>query len=81
LIGGIGASVYLLTRGGNRSDSRTLPEEAKAVEAIAVLPFENVGGDPEAEHLSDGIPESIIKRIAGQKMYHKVATSHVWRGL
>src|SRR5262249_38110285 len=48
----IGVSVYFLTRG-----------EAKLFEALAVLPFENVGGDAEAEYLSDGIPESIIKSL------------------
>jgi len=27
-----------------------------------VLPFENVGGNPDAEYLSDGVAESLINR-------------------
>jgi len=36
----------------------------KAIDALAVLPFVNVGGDPDAEFLSDGIAESLINRLA-----------------
>jgi adenylate cyclase len=32
--------------------------------AIAVLPFENLGGDPEQEYLSDGIAEDLLTRMA-----------------
>jgi TolB-like protein/Tfp pilus assembly protein PilF len=70
LIGVIVAAVYFLTRHGSPHESGTqgsvvkIPaEDAKAIEAIAVLPFENVGGNPETEYLSDGIPESIIKSL------------------
>jgi serine/threonine-protein kinase len=63
LIGVIGVSVFLLTRGDNRSEVAKPAEAAGAIQALAVLPFENVAGDPEAEHLSDGIPESIIKNL------------------
>ena len=34
------------------------------VATIAVLPFENVGGDPENEYFSDGLTEEIINRLA-----------------
>ena len=63
LIGVIGTSVYLLTRAANHPDAGKAADEPKAIEAIAVLPFENVGGDPEADYLSDGIPESIIRSL------------------
>jgi TolB-like protein len=36
----------------------------KAIDAIAVLPFVNVGSDPDTEFLSDGIAESLINRLA-----------------
>jgi eukaryotic-like serine/threonine-protein kinase len=35
-----------------------------AIEAVAVLPFANVGGDPNAEWLSDGITESLINSLS-----------------
>ena len=36
----------------------------KSIDSLAVLPFENVGGDPNAEYLSDGITESIINSLS-----------------
>jgi len=34
------------------------------IDSIAVLPFENVSGDPELEYLSDGIADSIISSLS-----------------
>jgi len=34
------------------------------IDAIAVLPFANAGGDPETEYLSDGITESLIRSLS-----------------
>jgi TolB-like protein/DNA-binding winged helix-turn-helix (wHTH) protein/lipopolysaccharide biosynthesis regulator YciM len=50
----LAAIVYLLypARGG------------EAIDSVAVLPFINVSGDPEAEYLSDGISESIINSLS-----------------
>jgi serine/threonine protein kinase/tetratricopeptide (TPR) repeat protein len=63
LISATGVSAYLLTRGSNRPDNGKPSGDAKAIEAIAILPFENVGNDPDAENVSDGIPESIIRSL------------------
>ena len=35
-----------------------------AIHSVAVLPFENAGGDPNAEYLSDGIAESLINSLS-----------------
>ena len=34
------------------------------INSIAVLPFENTGGNPDAEYLSDGLAESLIYRLS-----------------
>ena len=64
LIGTIGASVYLLTRDTNHSDPGSPSPAAKAIEALAVLPFENVGGDPKTEYLSDGLADHLINSLS-----------------
>jgi len=36
----------------------------EAIDSVAVLPFENMGADPETEYLSDGITESLINSLS-----------------
>lgn len=43
--------------------SRFLPQH-EAIDSVAVLPFVNTGADPEAEYLSDGISESLIRSLS-----------------
>jgi serine/threonine protein kinase/Flp pilus assembly protein TadD len=67
------------------SGSGPLPTEAGIVkpadeiETIAVLPFENASGDPEAEYLSDGITDSLINSLAQLKRLRVLARSTVFR--
>ena len=40
------------------------PPKNKAIESIAVLPFENKSGNADSEYLSDGLAESLIYRLS-----------------
>jgi TolB-like protein/Tfp pilus assembly protein PilF len=64
LIGVLGIAAYFLPRGDKPADSGNPPEPTAAVDAIAVLPFENVGGDPKTEYLSDGVADHLINSLS-----------------
>jgi eukaryotic-like serine/threonine-protein kinase len=40
------------------------PPVAGVIDSLAVLPFENVGGDPNNEYLSDGVAETLINKLS-----------------
>jgi adenylate cyclase len=50
--------------------------------AIAVLPFENLSGDPEQEYFADGLAEDILTRLAMQRWFPVIArnSSFTFRG-
>ncbi len=56
------------------------PAEAarEAIDSIAVLPFKNVGGDPDTEYLSDGITEGIISALSRLPRLRVMARSVVF---
>ncbi|HKQ53148.1 MAG TPA: protein kinase [Pyrinomonadaceae bacterium] len=49
------------------------------VRAVAVLPFTNVGGDPETEYLSDGISEALINSLSRLPQLKVIARSSSFR--
>ena len=51
----------------------------EAIESIAVLPFQNVGGNPETEYLSDGITEGVISALSRLPRLRVMARSVVFR--
>jgi len=51
---------------------------ATGLRSIAVLPFQNIGGDPETEYLSDGIAESIIGSLSQLSQVRVMARSTVF---
>ena len=40
------------------------PDKKSALPTIAVLPFDNLGGDPEEEYFADGMTEELIAQLA-----------------
>jgi adenylate cyclase len=50
--------------------------------AIAVLPFENLSGDPDQEHFADGIAEDLITRLSSWRWFPVIArnSSFVYKG-
>ncbi len=52
----------------------------EAIDSIAILPFENRGGDPELEYVSDGMAEGIINRLSQLSSLKKVISSSSVRG-
>ena len=65
-----GALALLASSSSRRSGSPLSPpgfvrRAEHGISSLAVLPFGNVGNDPEKEYLSDGISEGLIRRLRG----------------
>jgi serine/threonine protein kinase/tetratricopeptide (TPR) repeat protein len=67
------AAGYGFYRSNAGSPSRNL------IDSVAVLPFANVGGDPDTEYLSDGITESLINNLSHLSELRVVPRSTVFR--
>jgi serine/threonine-protein kinase len=62
-----------------KSDVIACSRRTKGFESLAILPFENVSGAPDAEYLSDGITESIINTLSCIPDLRVIARSTVFR--
>jgi TolB-like protein/Tfp pilus assembly protein PilF len=58
---------------------RTRTAAGSPIDSLAVLPFVNVGGDPNAEYLSDGITENLINSLSQLPQLRVVPRSTVFR--
>jgi len=52
---------------------------SQAITSIAVLPFANVGGDPNMEYLSDGLSESLINALSQVPQLKVIARSSAFK--
>ena len=68
LMAAIGLGYWFYSRGN-----------AKQIESIAVLPFENGSGDPNLDYLSDGVSESVIDRLSQLPQLKVIARSSSFR--
>ena len=57
--------IVVLAWGWRQWRHRTAAPAAPAIHSLAVLPLENLSGDPSQEYLADGITEELIGRLSG----------------
>jgi TolB-like protein/DNA-binding winged helix-turn-helix (wHTH) protein/Tfp pilus assembly protein PilF len=65
----IASSVYLFNFASGKKTE---------IHSIAILPFTNVGADPDAEYLSDGLTESLINSLSKLSNLHVTARTTVF---
>ena len=71
----LGAIVLVALAGG----FLLLPGDSERIDSLAVLPFENGSGDPEAEYFSDGVTESIISSLSKLPDVRVISRTSVFR--
>ncbi len=64
MVGGFAALVLVMAALGYGLSQWLGARRGAAIDSVVVLPFENVGGNPDSEYLSDGITENLINSLS-----------------
>ncbi|MBT5841025.1 MAG: adenylate/guanylate cyclase domain-containing protein [Rhodospirillaceae bacterium] len=74
---------YAISFSGSSTGSKTIEHLVASKPSIAVLPFDNLSGDPEQEYFSDGISEDIITALSRIRQFFVIArnTTFTYKGL
>ena len=65
--------VYRIRLGGGGARDRPAPPSLADTPAVAVLPFDNMSGDPEQDYFADGITEDIITALSLWRSFPVIA--------
>src|SRR5262249_40491266 len=75
----IAAAIVILAAGAWIFRQRFHAAGRQPIDSLAILPFENAGGNPDADYLSDGLSESLINSISQLPNLKVIARSSVFR--
>ena len=73
---------YAISFSGSSTGSKTIEHLVASKPSIAVLPFDNMSGDPEQEYFSDGLTEDIITGLSRLRWLFVIArnSSFAYKG-
>ena len=72
-------SLRSLVSGRSSGETSVRSTQGTPIDSLAVMPFENISGNPDTEYLSDGITESLINSLSRVSSLRVVARSRVFR--
>ena len=76
------AQVTAVARGASSGDQERgamLPSHALRIDSLAVLPLDNLSGDPSQEYFSDGMTDELIGAISKIKLLRVISRTSVMR--
>jgi TolB-like protein/Flp pilus assembly protein TadD len=77
----IGSVEVAAVNSGNRAPelARVLPQQARRINSLAVLPLENHSGDPAQEYFCDGMTEELISAVSTISSLRVISRTSVMR--